>query len=197
MTNYGEIYDHTFKSHEGYQSWIGSPGVRLAFINHKRLLETGRKHLDYGCGAGFVVELLGSHHFKKASVGADVSEAMCAAANLRLGGDYVKQIETGRAPFEDGSFDLVTCFDVLEHVDAEDVPKLRDDIFRLLRPGGVFFCNISLRLAGSVDINGDNLHRTVKPADWWNDHFAFDEYEVKKADMEMTAWKTMPKQRLS
>lgn len=189
MPNYEEIYNATFLSNPGYQSWIGSPGVRLAFANQERLMRTGDRHLDYGCGAGFVVESMRSHVFNEGSFGTDVSSVMCNAVNKRLGGQVALQIKGGKAPFEDHAFDLVTCFDVLEHVDEEDIPGLRDDILRLLSPGGLLFCNISLRLAVSVDLNGDNLHRTVRPADWWDSIFSFDSFAVTKDSMEMTAWK--------
>lgn len=191
MTNYAEIYDHTFLTNAGYQSWTGSPGVRLVFANQERLLKAGRRHLDYGCGAGFVVELLGSHNFNKESHGTDVSTKMCDETNERLGGAYAKPIFGDQAPFEDSFFDLITCFDVLEHVDADDVHRLRDDIYRLLQPNGVFFCNISLKPSVSTDLHGENLHRTIKPADWWDSIFEFDSYEVQKDRMEMTAWKTL------
>ena len=39
-------------------------------------------------------------------------------------------------PFDDNSFDLVCCCDVLEHV--EDVAKVISEINRVLKPGGLF-----------------------------------------------------------
>ena len=189
MPNYEEIYDRTFAENTGYQNWIGSPGVRLVFLNQDQIQRTGKKHLDYGCGAGFVVELMRSYVFEKESYGVDVSSEMCKAANSRLGGEFALKIEDKKGPFPDDNFDIITCFDVLEHVDEEDVEAIKADIMRLLAPGGVFFCNISLKPSVSVDHNGENLHRTVKPASWWDDIFAFDSFDVQKSRMEMTAWK--------
>lgn len=54
----------------------------------------------------------------------------------------------GRLPFENDSFDYVTAFDVLEHIQRIAVSdgetrfpfiQLMNEIFRVLKPGGVFF----------------------------------------------------------
>jgi 2-polyprenyl-6-hydroxyphenyl methylase/3-demethylubiquinone-9 3-methyltransferase len=50
--------------------------------------------------------------------------------------------EQGRGeaiPLPDASFDLVSCCDVLEHVD--DLDAVIRQIARVLRPGGLFFFN--------------------------------------------------------
>jgi 2-polyprenyl-6-hydroxyphenyl methylase/3-demethylubiquinone-9 3-methyltransferase len=39
-------------------------------------------------------------------------------------------------PYPDRSFDVAVCVDVLEHVDS--VPRVLDEVRRVLRPGGVF-----------------------------------------------------------
>ena len=190
MPDYSEIYDGVFEANTGYQSHIGSPGYRLCMQNQQRLKSLGDRHLDFGCGAGFVVELMKSHHFRKASVGVDVSPAMIANANSRMNHEVAFRLSGGVAPFPSHSFDIIICFDVLEHLDYEDIISTRKEIERLISPSGTLFCNISLRLAISVDLNGENLHRTVKPPDWWDHMFAFDEFHVTKSDMEMTAWKS-------
>jgi SAM-dependent methyltransferase len=41
---------------------------------------------------------------------------------------------TQKIPFEDGSFDLVTALDVIEHVDEDD--RILEEACRVLRPGG-------------------------------------------------------------
>ena len=47
--------------------------------------------------------------------------------------DVVHDIEDLPLPFEDNSFDVVECRDILEHVDY--IPVLKD-IYRILAPGG-------------------------------------------------------------
>src|SRR6185436_1790311 len=86
--------------------------------------------LDVGCGTGANLDMLSE--FGKAE-GVDVSaEALsfCRARGL-------EQVKLGAAealPYADGSFDLVTGLDVVEHLD-DDVAGLKE-MRRVLRPGG-------------------------------------------------------------
>jgi len=41
-------------------------------------------------------------------------------------------------PFRADLFDIVTCFDVIEHIPQERAPRLVVEVRRLLRPGGLF-----------------------------------------------------------
>ena len=45
-------------------------------------------------------------------------------------------LETQTLPFEDQFFSLITCFDVLEHLDEQDIDTTISEILRVLRPGG-------------------------------------------------------------
>lgn len=190
MTNYIEIYDEIYNTVAHYNSPIYSPGLRLVMANQQRLQNIEGRHLDVGCGPAFVVEYM-RVVMKKASVGVDVSSVAVSLANERVGQTVAYTIVNNRAPFEDGSFNLVTCFDLLEHLDESEIHALWAEIRRLVTKGGTLFCNISLRPAATLDHNGENLHRTIKPADWWDRIFDFDEYHVSKRDMEMTGWKAM------
>jgi|CXWL01.1.fsa_nt_gi SAM-dependent methyltransferase len=196
MANYADIYNQVFDHHAAYQSPIYSPGVRLCMLHRERIKSLGRRHIDVGCGAGFVVELLKCGLFNKESVGVDVSPRMVEETNSRVSIGSAHLIADGRAPFPDGQFDLVTCFDVLEHLDEADIPAFRDELFRLTGDGGTLLCNISLRPAAIVDHNGENLHRTIRSHGWWDQLFAFDEFTFVKEDMEMTAWKRVANQLL-
>jgi SAM-dependent methyltransferase len=86
--------------------------------------------LDVGCGTGANLELLGRYG---AAEGVDVSPdalAFCRARGLQ----NVRQGAAEKLPYEDGSFDLVTALDVVEHLD-DDVAGLRE-MRRVLRKGG-------------------------------------------------------------
>lgn len=81
------------------------------------------KILDYGCGAGEIVEagirrgldIYGAETFYE---GGNTREAVRAKGLL---GNRIKEIQNGRLPFADGSFALVVSNQVLEHVqDLED-----------------------------------------------------------------------------
>jgi SAM-dependent methyltransferase len=86
--------------------------------------------LDIGCGTGANLEMLSQ--FGEAE-GVDVSADALAFCRQR-GLQNVRQGEAEHLPFEDGSFDLVTALDVVEHLD-DDVAGL-SEMRRILRPGG-------------------------------------------------------------
>ncbi len=86
--------------------------------------------LDVGCGTGANLEMLSE--FGDAS-GVDVSAEAVAFCHAR-GFEGVKQAVAEALPFEDGSFELVTSLDVIEHLD-DDVAGLKE-MRRVLRPNG-------------------------------------------------------------
>lgn len=49
---------------------------------------------------------------------------------------YVKPIPAGDMPFHSDQFDLITCFGVMHHI--PNVTHVMGEIFRCLKPGGVF-----------------------------------------------------------
>jgi 2-polyprenyl-3-methyl-5-hydroxy-6-metoxy-1,4-benzoquinol methylase len=74
----------------------------------------GKKALDVGCAYGFasaVLESLGYETF-----GVDVSRWGVQQAKATSGGNFVICDAQALFPFKVESFDLVTCFDVLEHL---------------------------------------------------------------------------------
>jgi SAM-dependent methyltransferase len=89
-----------------------------------------RRILDVGCGTGTMLSHLAS--FGKAQ-GVDIDEEAVGYC-LERGLTDVRLGEAAKLPFDDGSFDLVTALDVVEHLD-DDVGALRE-MRRVLRPGG-------------------------------------------------------------
>jgi len=95
--------------------------------------------LDIGCGGGILAEEFATMGFHV--VGIDPSEQSLAAAkqhaqSMGLAIDYHQG--TGESiPYADNTFPLVYCCDVLEHV--RDLPRVISEIYRVTKPGGVFF----------------------------------------------------------
>jgi 2-polyprenyl-6-hydroxyphenyl methylase/3-demethylubiquinone-9 3-methyltransferase len=114
--------------------------VRYGYFK-RRLQELhlpGKTVLDVGCGGGFLAEEFAWGGF--AVTGIDPADRSIEAArkhaadnNLEI--DY--RVGKGEAlPFSDGSFDIVACCDVLEHVD--DPSRVISEVARTLKSGGVF-----------------------------------------------------------
>lgn len=94
--------------------------------------------LDVGCGGGFTCEFL-SHRDAIVS-GIDQSEQCIAIAKEhakqnQLAIDYQHGLAE-KLPYLDHAFDAVVCVDVLEHV--ADVEQTVLEIYRVLKPGGIF-----------------------------------------------------------
>src|ERR1044071_260122 len=86
--------------------------------------------LDVGCGTGANLLMLSKYGEAE---GVDISEDALAFCRER-GLDKVRLGAGEKLPYDDGTFDLVTAFDVVEHMD-DDLAGLRE-MRRVLRPGG-------------------------------------------------------------
>jgi 2-polyprenyl-3-methyl-5-hydroxy-6-metoxy-1,4-benzoquinol methylase len=104
---------------------------RLAFVL-RHGPRSGRA-LDVGCAAGFCLQALRERGFEP--YGVEVSPTIASHATERLGFDTVHVGTLESAPFSDGFFDLITMWDVVEHV--PDPRALLERAHALLRPGGL------------------------------------------------------------
>jgi SAM-dependent methyltransferase len=91
--------------------------------------------LDLGCGSGASVDLFRALDAGVDWVGLDVPDSREAKLRTRSDARFAT-FDGVSIPFEDGSFDLVYCKQVLEHV-PHPGPLLRD-VRRVLAPGGFF-----------------------------------------------------------
>ncbi|HEV7254927.1 MAG TPA: methyltransferase domain-containing protein [Mesorhizobium sp.] len=102
----------------------------------------GKSVLDIGCGSGGVTLALVERHGAAEAVGFDVEAPVIARAEKRAHAKGLShrarfvQAPPGPLPFADERFDVVFSKDSLVHV--SDKEALFEDIFRVLKPGGVF-----------------------------------------------------------
>lgn len=105
----------------------GRRRIVLSFVDRLPLPEPCAT-LDAGCGSGRMLDELAGRGPVR---GVDANPAAVAAAARRGHGAHVAEL--GEVPFEEGSFDLILCLDVLEHLE-DDVRGLRE-LARVARPG--------------------------------------------------------------
>jgi SAM-dependent methyltransferase len=115
--------------------------------------------LDVGCGTGANLKMLAG--FGKAE-GVDISPQAVDYCRER-GLDSVKLGAVENLPYEDGSFELVTALDVIEHLD-DDVAGLRE-MRRVLRPDGriLLFVPAFMFLWGVQDDVSNHRRRYTLP----------------------------------
>jgi SAM-dependent methyltransferase len=95
-------------------------------------------HLDIGCGDGFVFECTPENW---ASQGIDATPAMLAVCaknhpNVKLTEGFAEAL-----PFSDSSFDVLTCYSFLDHLESTD--RFFSEAMRVLKPGGVFYFGLN------------------------------------------------------
>ena len=99
----------------------------------KRYTPTFRSLLESGCGTGFVLSGIASSFPEARLVGTEVFVEGLAFARGRAPGAELMQMDARALPYAD-EFDVVAAFDVIEHID-EDELVLRN-LYRATRPGG-------------------------------------------------------------
>lgn len=175
------IYQSTAHTWEGFAKVAG---WLLGLGAHGRLL-------DLGCGAGGFVKPALEVGFD--AVGVDISEAAVAKGledeQLRdrlFVGDISNPTDPLRQILMAGTRDVVTAFDLLEHIFASDVDALVARIASALRRGGLGVFNICTRGDGEKDyefarqeaVTVDNSwllvagHVTIHTWEWWREMFA-------------------------
>lgn len=134
--------------------WQISPGLAASIERLLGSFEVFRQKnalLDVGCGAGHLLRAAAAAKWR--GVGLEVSPA--AAARLRDEGLDVHHGDLLGAPLEEGTFDVVTLVEVIEHL--PDPAGYLDRCLRLLRPGGLLFLTTP---------NFGSLSRRVLGARW-------------------------------
>jgi SAM-dependent methyltransferase len=91
--------------------------------------------MDLGCGIGDSVDLFRALNPEVHWVGVDVEQSPEVAERTRGDAEFVT-FDGEHLPFEDASFDLVYCKQVLEHVERPH--ELLREVARVLQPRGSF-----------------------------------------------------------
>jgi 2-polyprenyl-3-methyl-5-hydroxy-6-metoxy-1,4-benzoquinol methylase len=94
---------------------------------------TGGRALDVGFAAGFCMAVLRERGFE--TYGVEVSETIGSHARDHFGFDTLHFGTLQSAPYDEHSFDLITMWDVVEHV--PDPRALLSKAAALLKPGGL------------------------------------------------------------
>ena len=133
--------------------------------------------LDMGCsGGGFVRDSIEDGCFAVGIEGSDFSKRYKRAEwatipeflfTCDISGDFDMQLET-----ESGStriqFDLVTSWDVMEHIEENKLRQVANNVKKHLKPHGLWVLSID---PNEDIVNGVNLHRTMHEKKWWIDTF--------------------------
>lgn len=127
----------------------------------------GGRLLDIGCGTGFIINL--ARDLFDEIHGLDVTPAMLAKVDTSGGHITLHNTNAERLPFDDASFDVVTGYSFLHHL--EDFRPVVREAFRVLKAGGLCYFDldpnrlfwkalVDLEAAGSVGLS-DIVQREI------------------------------------
>ena len=98
-------------------------------------LVSGKRVLDAGCGTAYGTEILARAGAAEV-LGVDLDPGVVEAARPSALENVTLEVADVRAlPFEDGSFELAVCFEVIEHV--EEPERVLDELRRVVRRDGL------------------------------------------------------------
>lgn len=126
--------------------------LRVQFIDQHGAGLTGKKILDVGCGGGLLTEAMAQAGGQ--ITGIDMSPEALSVARLhalesQLTIDYQQITAEEFASLHAGSFDLVTCLEMLEHV--PDPAAVVKACAQLVKPGGkVVFSTLNRTLKAKL-----------------------------------------------
>jgi 2-polyprenyl-3-methyl-5-hydroxy-6-metoxy-1,4-benzoquinol methylase len=152
----GEVYGESYwrspaAKHYGYTDyragaadWLRTYRRRVEGLTGR--LAPGARVLEVGCAAGFFLEVMQSDGFDV--WGVEISAEIAAEARRRVGDDRIHRGALEDAPHRDRSFDLISFWDVVEHL-PDPIATLRA-ARRLLKPDGLLLVetqNVESRFA--------------------------------------------------
>jgi SAM-dependent methyltransferase len=123
-----------------YSAWRDSELRREFSTNFDVSLLKGKDVLDFGCGEGQLSFLCGDYGVRSIA-GSELSDELIATARAQaelrevsVKPVFVQASDSGRIDFDDKSFDIILCFDVLEHI--IEFVSIISEWQRVLRQGG-------------------------------------------------------------
>lgn len=106
--------------------------------------------VDVGCGHNEFCIYFSQNEVK--SVGVDFA---CPSSNVIA--------DAVNLPFKNKSFDILTSFDMLEHLLPKDISSVLDEFKRISKR---YVFSISY-VPSKILVEGENLHPSVFSKDWW------------------------------
>jgi 2-polyprenyl-3-methyl-5-hydroxy-6-metoxy-1,4-benzoquinol methylase len=110
----------------------------------------GGRLLDYGCGDGTFIAMV--HREFREAVGVDVDPGQIAECQARLG--RLPGVRFGLArdvgPADAGSWDVVTCMEVLEHCLTAERRRVLDVLAAAVKPGGRVVMSVPIEIGPSI-----------------------------------------------
>lgn len=139
---------------------LALPKLYKRFARHLNLLNKYHlkgKLLDVGCGTGDFLRYIKSVPNSFSVYGIEPSEILRRAASKNTN-TKIKNGRLNHIPYKNNYFDVITCYDVLEH--DQELKKNVLELRRVLKPGGIL-------LIQAPNYNSFMAQITGNKWDWW------------------------------
>jgi SAM-dependent methyltransferase len=127
-----DAYFHELIELEARNFWFRARN-RLILWALKSYFSGAKTFLEIGCGTGFVLSGVATANPSLGLSGSEISVAGLTYASRRIPSADFFQMDARAIPFVD-EFDVIGAFDVLEHIEKDEV--VLDQMYRAIRPGG-------------------------------------------------------------
>lgn len=128
---------------EDYVQFLSTERAQHAIAFLEPQLSPGLRLLDLGSGPGHVTVALAQMVTPGETIGIDINPSQLDAARALASEQAVANLsfelaDAARLPFADGSFDVVSCCDILAYQPEPAV--VLAEAHRVLKPGGLIYC---------------------------------------------------------
>lgn len=136
IAKFAKLSQHWWDTEGDLRTLHDINSARLNFIKQHSILQ-GMLVLDVGCGGGILSEAMAREGAIVTGIDAEESAIKVAHEHAGLSQLPIDYLCTPIEEYESGLFDLVTCMEMLEHVDEPQ--WIVKHCVRLLKPGGFLF----------------------------------------------------------
>src|SRR2546425_1470132 len=144
-------YYHRLSDLEEQSGWYqGMCEVAVRLVARYSTSSGRMRVLDAGCGTGLLLSQFGRFAGPDGMlVGLDLAPEALEFCRRR---DSLRLVQSSLTPlpFGPSSFDLITCADVLQHLEGREDQEAFREFARILRPGGLLFVRVAAGGGGAT-----------------------------------------------
>tara|TARA_B100000614_G_scaffold262903_1_gene299968 strand:- start:127671 stop:128309 length:639 start_codon:yes stop_codon:yes gene_type:complete len=181
LTEQEELYDYIYKKDNKY----GISGYRIPILS-RAVASLPRKHvtsvLDIGAGRGQLLNWFKKHYNPEVLAGVEISKK---AIKKSRRAKWIKHGSAQQVPFDDSSFNVVVCTDVLEHVPPNELGLCLDEMLRVGRKWWIVETDNGKaredKHLRKSPVKQKTLHLIRKDINWWMLQFQKHGFNVRRA----------------
>jgi len=135
-------YEYLYQLEENFWWFAGMREITASLLDPLLSPDSEPRILDAGCGTGGMLSWLQRYAGSREVTGIDFS-ATALRFCQRRGQTKLSRGSIAALPFSDSTFDLITSYDVLQHVPHHGDFQAIAEFHRVLRPGGIAFVRVA------------------------------------------------------